>query len=701
MAVIKKDSDDNSLFTDLLKKGTKKKFYTSVKPMLATLVDKPFDLEGWSYEVKWDGYRAVAFINKDVVELKSRNDKSFNEKFYPVYDAIKKWKVNAIVDGEIVVVNKEGISDFGALQNWRSEADGMLLFYLFDILWFNGVDVTNLELTERREILMSIIPDSTIIRISADFDTSGVEFLATARKMGLEGIMAKKKSSTYQTGLRTKDWLKIKANKRQEVVIGGYTNNEGSDRLFSSLLVGVYDNEKFIYTGKVGTGWGVKLQKEMLEKFKPLIVENSHFYQKPDVNKPSRFRPAPPNARVTWLKPELVCEVSFTELTTDGIMRHPSFEGMRLDKMPKDIALEKEEPIGNVVEKSITKKVKNTKKPDDLKEMMISEIKPDALNPIVQVEEQGRLTLLNPVDKTQVRKIGKRELKFTNLNKFYWPKEKVTKRDMINYYYRLAPIILPYLIDRPMTLKRYPDGIDGFNFYQKNITGKVPAWVKKYKYYSETDVEEKNYMLVNDEETLLLMANLGSIELHPWSSTAKKPDNPTWCIIDLDPAQTSFEQVITAAQVTKQILDELGIESFCKTSGSSGMHIYIPFNNKYTYEESKEFARIIATLVHNEIPEFTSIERLTTKRHGKMYVDFLQNRPHATVAAPYSLRPKSGAPISMPLKWEEVKTGLKITDFNIHNAFDRIDEYGDLFIGVLGKGIDLKKILAKIKKMSS
>lgn len=701
MAVIKKDSDDNSLFTDLLKKGTKKKFYTSVKPMLATLVDKPFDLEGWSYEVKWDGYRAVAFINKDVVELKSRNDKSFNEKFYPVYDAIKKWKVNAIVDGEIVVVNKEGISDFGALQNWRSEADGMLLFYLFDILWFNGVDITNLELTERREILMSIIPDSTIIRISADFDTSGVEFLATARKMGLEGIMAKKKSSTYQTGLRTKDWLKIKANKRQEVVIGGYTNNEGSDRLFSSLLVGVYDNEKFIYTGKVGTGWGVKLQKEMLEKFKPLIVENSHFYQKPDVNKPSRFRPAPPNARVTWLKPELVCEVSFTELTTDGIMRHPSFEGMRLDKMPKDIALEKEEPIGNVVEKSITKKVKNTKKPDDLKEMMISEIKPDALNPIVQVEEQGRLTLLNPVDKTQVRKIGKRELKFTNLNKFYWPKEKVTKRDMINYYYRLAPIILPYLIDRPMTLKRYPDGIDGFNFYQKNITGKVPAWVKKYKYYSETDVEEKNYMLVNDEETLLLMANLGSIELHPWSSTAKKPDNPTWCIIDLDPAQTSFEQVITAAQVTKQILDELGIESFCKTSGSSGMHIYIPFNNKYTYEESKEFARIIATLVHNEIPEFTSIERLTTKRHGKMYVDFLQNRPHATVAAPYSLRPKSGAPISMPLKWEEVKTGLKITDFNIHNAFDRIDEYGDLFIGVLGKGIDLKKILAKIKKMSS
>ncbi|MGE5316922.1 MAG: DNA ligase D, partial [Chloroflexota bacterium] len=645
---------------ELLKKAVKAPFYASVQPMLATLVDKAFDKDDWVYEVKWDGYRAVALMNNGVVELKSRNNKSFNDKYYPVFEALIHWGVNAVVDGEIVVVNAKGSSSFNALQNWRSEADGELLYYLFDILWYNGYDVKGLPLTERKEILKSILPDDSIIKLSNDFETSGIEFLEMARKMGLEGIMAKKKTSTYQVGNRTKDWLKIKANKRQEVVIGGYTLNDDSRKPFSSLLVGVFDKGRFIYTGKIGTGWSNKTQVEMKRQFKPYIIDDSPFQTKPDINKPSRFRPDPPHATATWMEPVLVCEVSFTELTPDGIMRHPSFEGMRSDKKATDVVLEKETNAKEIVgepaksEKSKTKTsyssalsgVENSDlNSNDSKQLDENTL----LNPVVI---KVRKSLLNPTEKTQVKLIHGREIKFTNLDKVFWPELKVTKRDLINYYYKAAPFILPYIKDRPMTLKRYPNGIGGFHFYQKDVTGKVPDWVKTCHYYSETEQEDKKYLLANDEETLLLMANLASIELHPWNSTARKPDYPTWCIIDLDPDKNSFEQVITAARVTKEILDDMGVPSYCKTSGSSGLHIYIPLGAKYDYEQCKEFGRVIATLVHNELPEFTTIERMTANRDGKMYVDFLQNRPHATVAGPYSLRPNPGAPVSMPLLWD-------------------------------------------------
>lgn len=230
---------------------------------------------------------------------------------------------------------------------------------------------------------------------------------------------------------------------------------------------------------------------------------------------------------------------------------------------------------------------------------------------------------------------------------------------MINYYHQIAPFILPYLLDRPQSLNRYPDGITGGSFYQKDVTGKVPEWIKTYLYHAEGDDTDKHFLVGKDEATLLYMASLGCIELHPWSSTIQKPDHPTWCIIDLDPGKNSFEQVIEAAQVTKEVLDGMEVPSYCKTSGSTGLHIYIPMANKYTYEQSKEFARIIVTLVNRELPKFTSLERVVAKRRGKMYLDFLQNRPQATIAAPYSLRPKPGATVSMPLHWEEVKKGCR------------------------------------------
>lgn len=670
----KKIGSDLKQVMPWIRRGTASPFPEHLSPMLATLVSKPAQGSDWVYEIKWDGYRAIAYLNGADSTLRSRNDKSFDEKFYPITDAVTQWGVHAVVDGEIAVLNKEGLSDFGALQNWRSEADGTLIFYVFDVMWCEGYDLTHLPFIQRRDILSAILPDIPSIRLSETFQASGEDFLETARQMGLEGIIAKKPDSTYQPGARTTDWLKIKASQRQEVVIGGYTKNEDSSKLFSSLLVGVYEDDELVYTGKIGTGFNDKMQREMMAKFKPLVRKTPPFTAVPDINKPSRFRPNPPKATATWLKPTLVCEVSFTEMTSDGVMRHPSFEGMRDDKRAADVV--REVPV----------RIEEIAGAAKLHAQKIIVPAPD---------RKHRGTFLNPKEETQVREIDGHTIKFTNLSKVYWPDVNVTKRDMLNYYYQVAPYILPYLKNRPQSLNRYPNGIHGKSFYQKDVTGKVPDWISKHKYHSSDEPQDKHFLVPMEEASVLYMASLGSIELNPWSSTVDKPDHPDWCIIDLDPDKNTFNQVIEAAQVIKQLLDGLGVPCYCKTSGSTGLHIYIPLGAKYTYEQSKEFARVVATLAHREMPRFTSIERKVSDRGGKMYIDFLQNRPKATLAAPYSLRPKPGAPVSMPLHWSEVKKGLKITDFNIFNAMERLKETGDLFMPVLGEGIDLEEVVRR------
>jgi bifunctional non-homologous end joining protein LigD len=657
----------------LIKSAPKAAFDERLKPMLATLVDKPFDEPGWLYEIKWDGYRALACMNKGEVMLKSRNDKSFNDKFYPVHQALRDWNVNAIVDGEVIVLKESGVSDFGDLQNWRSEADGDLIYYVFDILWLDGRNLCGLPLSERREILKSIVPQEGIIRLSDAFDATGTEFFQAAQSMNLEGIIAKKADSEYMSGERTTQWLKIKANKRQEMVIGGFTNNEGSSKPFSSLLVGLWEGKELVYTGKVGTGFNQKQQREMLAQFKSLIIDRAPFAEEPDYNKPSRFNPRPAKATATWLKPVLVCEVSFAEMTTEGVMRHPSFEGMRVDKRAGEVVREKPQSAKKAVKQAAEEEYKILVKP---------------------AGKRARNTLLNPTDETQVREVAGHSLKFSNLSKVYWPDDGVTKRDMLNYYYQVAPFILPYLKDRPQSLNRFPNGIHGKSFYQKDVTGKVPDWVATYQYHSSDELDvDKHFLVPKSEADILLMASLGCIELNPWSSRIDKPDHPDWCIIDLDPgAANTFKQVIEAALVTRQVLESVEIPSYCKTSGSTGLHIYIPLGAKYTYEQSKEFARVIVTHVHHEIPKYTSIERLVGNRGGKMYLDFLQNRPKATLAAPYSLRPKPGATVSMPLTWDEVTPNLQMKDFTIHNAVQRLREVGDLFKPVLGKGIQLSAV---------
>ncbi len=674
---------------------TKNSLPKNIKPMLATLVDKPFDEKGWVYEVKWDGYRAIAYINNGTVELQSRNNKSFDEKFYPVFKSMLLWKIRAVIDGEIIVVDEKGVSNFSSLQNWRSEADGSLLFYMFDILGMDGNNLMDLPLTNRREILKSLKPPGNNIRISESFDAGATEFFEVAKQLKLEGIIAKKAGSKYFPGLWSKDWLKIKTSKRQEVIIGGYTHNKESIKPFSSLLVGVFENGKLHYTGKIGTGFSNKMQKEMMRQFKPLIRKKIPFTIVPDINKPSRFRPNPPEATATWLTPKLICEVSYAEMTSDGVMRHPSFEGMRDDKAVTEVVQEKEKHTEEIVT-GTKKKARQT----SVSKKTLSNAGLKLTGKLLKAPENiGRRALLNPTEKSQTKTINGHNITFNNLNKIYYPKKKVTKRDIINYYYLVAPYMLPYMKDRPQTLIRYPNGINGKSFYQKDVTGKVPEWIKEYPYSSEGG-GDRNFLVCTNEASLLLIASMGGLEMHPWSSRIQKPDNPDWCIIDLDPSdKTTFEQVIIAAQKTREVLDAISVPSFCKTSGASGLHIYIPFGVKYTYEQSKEFGRVLVKIIQKKIPDFTSIERIIKNRERKLYLDFLQNRPQATLAAPYSLRPTPDATVSMPLHWNEVTSGLKVKDFTIFNSIDRIKQQGDIFSGVLGKGINLSKALKKIQSL--
>jgi bifunctional non-homologous end joining protein LigD len=658
--------------------GAKKaKFPHSVKPMLAVLVNKPFDKKGWIYEVKWDGYRAISMMRKSKVEIKSRNGKSFSDKFYPVTSELKKLKLNAVMDGEIVALDKNGISDFGNLQNWRSEKDGELYYYIFDVLWLNGYDLTQTPLVERKAILEKLIPENDVLKISRSFNESGISFFKTAKKLGLEGIIAKKSDSYYLQGERSGDWLKIKANKRQEMVIGGFTKNVDSNKYFSSLLVGFFDHGKLKYSGKVGTGFNAEVQKDILQKLKPLIVKTPPFVNLSDFNSPSRFRPNPPHALAIWVKPKLICEVSFTEITRDGVMRHPSFVGMRIDKNAKNVVMEK---------------AKTQKKPP------VERVKTKKKKESISIDKKENNPLLNPLEETVVKKINGHDLKFTNLGKIYWPVEKITKRDLLNYYHQVTPYILPYLINRPQSMNRHPNGINGPGFYFKDVTGKAPEWVETFLYHSESDDRDRKYLVAKNEASILYMASLGCIEMNPWHSRVESEDYPDWCIIDLDPGKNTFDEVIKAARVTKEVLDGLGVVSYPKTSGSTGIHIYVPLGASYTYDQSKEFARVIARMVHEEIPEFTSIERIVKNRKGKMYIDFLQNRPQATVCAPYSVRPRPGATVSMPLHWEEVKKGMKMRDFTIKNCLERIKSEGDIFKQVIGKGVDLLKVIDNFTK---
>lgn len=668
----------------LLEKGRKTPMPADIKPMLATLVDEVFDDPGWLYEVKWDGYRAISYLYSGTADLRSRNNLSFNDKFRAVAEALKDWPVNAIVDGEIIAINEKGHADFQQLQGFAKQGKrAELVYYVFDLIWYEGRDITHLPLTDRKTILHSIIPaDHPVIRYSDHIAGNGKSFFDVALKQGLEGIMAKKMDSEYVLNFRSRNWLKIKHNKQLEAIICGFTKPRRSRKFFGAIILGKYFDGELTYIGHSGSGFDDKGLKEMSKKFEPLITDQCPFKIKPKTNMP-----------VTWLKPELVCEVKFSEWTDERILRHPIFQGLREDKTARE---EKNEIVVHAPVKKTKMAKSKTASAPKAKKIAAEATKPPASKTAAKKLNPPGKILIPENSKEALLTIQKHELKFTNLNKLYWPKEKISKRDMLNYYNAVMPYIFPYMKDRPQSLNRHPNGINGPNFYQKNVEGKVADWIKTYSYLSESDGQTKQFLVCSDEAALLYIANLGCIEMNPWHSRVQSADNPDWCVIDLDPDGNPFSQVIEVALAVKEVLDSIDVPAYCKTSGATGMHIYIPFGAKYSYDQSRMLAELIVGMVHQQIPSFTSVERSPAKRKKKIYLDFLQNRSIQTIAAPYSLRPKPGATVSTPLHWEELKKGIKPADFTIYNIQERLKKEGDIFKPVLGKGINLEQTLKKI-----
>ncbi|MBS9525435.1 DNA ligase D [Litoribacter alkaliphilus] len=610
------------------------------KPMLATKTDKIFKRAGWIYELKWDGYRAIADIKNGRVNLYSRNGISFNSKFSLIHRSLGQIEHDAILDGEIVALDENGLPIFQALQNYPAEKEGELRFYVFDMLSLNGHDMTGLPLLDRKSLIQDVIEGIDHIYYCDHLEDMGSVFYEKAIKMGIEGVIAKKADSKYYPGARSEFWLKIKASESQEAIICGFVKIKGGGGL-GSLILGMYKEKELVYIGNCGTGFSEAESRELLDLFEPLKREGSPFSGKISLK----------GRKANWLEPKLICEVGFSEWTRSGSLRHPVYKGLRSDKAPKEITKETE-----------IKLKKGKGKPAE--------------------ESKGNLE----IDGVNVP--------ITNLEKIYWPDEGYSKYDLIDYYMHVSDFMLPYLIDRPQNMHRHPNGIKGESFYQKDTAGIFPHWIETVKVHSKSKDDYIEYMLCQNEATLIYMANLGCIEINPWLSKMSDLDQPDMVVIDLDPSdKNTFQQVIEVAQATKEVLDQGKAKGFCKTSGSSGLHIYIPLADGYSYDDARDFTKLLCYHVHELVPKLTSMERAVKKRTDKIYLDFMQNRKGQTLAAPYCVRPVPGARVSAPLNWEEVKPGLKKEDFTIKTMPQRLEKMGDLFRGVLTEKNEIELIL--------
>ncbi len=609
-----------------------------LKPMLAQTAISSFDDPGWIYEIKWDGYRAIAEKN-NVLKLYSRNALNFGDRFPTIVNALEKIKHSFIIDGEIVWLNENGTANFQQLQNFDASVPGKLVYHVFDLIELNAENTKELNLLQRKELLKQLLGSNKTIRYNQHITGNGTVFFNECKKIGLEGIMAKRTVSTYHPGTRSSSWLKIKNIQTEEVTILGYTAPKGSRKKFGALITGKKKNNQWIFCGHVGTGFNEATLTQIYEWLQPHITPNNPFKKK-----------IPVNDRPTWVKPVLVIEISFTEITKEGIYRHPVFTRLREDKM-----------------KTVLKK---------------------------EIPAQEKLERLK--QKASVKK-GTQNIPLTNTEKIFWPQENYTKGDVIRYYQTMASYILPHLKDRPLSLKRNPNGIKDGGFYHKDAGANAPDFVKVFPYKNEGKTID--YIICNNEATLIYLANLGCIEMNPWNNRYRNPDNPDWLAIDIDPGDSNtFKQVIEVAQAAKEILDKAALKAFCKTSGATGIHIYIPLNAQYNYEIVKQFGAFFMQQIQEALPQLTTLERSKAKRGKKIYLDYLQNRKGQTLASAYSIRPVPGATVSAPIHWHELNSGLHPSQFTIKNIADRVKKNGDLFKEVLTQKNNLKKALQLLSK---
>jgi bifunctional non-homologous end joining protein LigD len=618
-------SGDPKNWLILRKRETEPRPRTDYAPMLATLADKVPQGGDWLHEIKWDGYRAIVRLSMGEAAMTSRNGKDLTARFPTVAKAIERAikTPDAVLDGEVCALDEQGRATFSAMQ--QGKADTTYVFVAFDVLEVEGEPLIDRPLTERRERLEQLIDRrSRAVQLSEAFDDGHALFEA-AKEQRYEGIVSKRAASRYQPGKRTREWLKVKTRERQEFIIAGYTRGQGRrERSFGSLVLAVREGE-LVYVGNCGTGFDEAEIDRLLARLKPLQREAPPFREVPKMPRVRR-------GDVVWVEPELVCEVEFVEWTHDGHLRAPVYMGLREDKEPEDV--HREEPL-----------------PSELRD-------------------------------------GPRLLKLSNLDKPFWPDEGITKGDLLAYYRAVAPVLVPHLRDRPFTMKRYPDGAYAQFFFQKDAPSHMPDWIPRVPMEVSTRESPRRrkvvqFPLVNDELAVLWTVNMGCIDMNTWYSRVDRPERPDFVLFDLDPSpDVGFAETIQVALLVKQALDALGLVGFPKTSGAEGFHVLVPVERRYTYDDTREFAEIVARAIASAHRGLATTEWSKAKRRGVL-IDWNQNGEGKTIASVYSVRPKPGAPVSTPLRWDEVNEKLNPAIYTMDVVRARIDQHGDLFEGVL------------------
>jgi bifunctional non-homologous end joining protein LigD len=595
-------------------------------PMLATQAEDVPRGSGWTFEVKWDGYRAIARVAGGEATLTSRNGNDLTARFAGVAKEVGKAAKtpHCVLDGEVCALDDEGRASFSAMQQGKPGTP--LVYYVFDVLEVEGEPLIDLPLVERRKRLEPLLDRrNRIVRLSETFE-DGRALYEAAKQQRLEGIMAKRLDSRYFPGRRTRDWLKIKTHGEQEFVVAGYTKGTGRRASsFGSLVLGYYRANELVYAGNVGTGFNSREIEKLLDKLRPLRRGTTPFGEVPKMPKVRK-------GDVIWVEPKLVAEVEFAEWTHDGRLRAPAYKGLREDKQPEEVR--REEPVVDRVVK------------------------------------------------------GGRELKLSNLDKVFFPVEGITKGDLLEYYRAVAPVLVPHLKDRPFTMVRYPDGIEGKHFFQKDAPKHMPDWIPRYRALVSTRESPRRrkwveFPLVNDELALLWMVNMGCVDMNAWYSRVDKPERPDFVLFDLDPSpDVGFAETVQVALLVKQALDAFGLVGFPKTSSAEGMHVLVPIERRYTYEDTRQFAEIVAGAIARTHRGLATTEWTKSKRRGVL-IDANQNGEGKTIASVYSVRPRPGAPVSTPLRWEEVNDKLDPLSFTMQTVLERVRRHGDLFEGVL------------------
>ena len=609
-------------------------------PMLATLSDEKHlpRGEGWEFEIKWDGYRIVSRVAGGEPALRTRRDQDYTERFANVAtELVKALKTpDCVVDGEVCALDDEGRPSFSAMQ--QAKPGTPIVYYLFDLLEVEGEPIVDLPLSERRRRLEKLLDRrNRTVQFSESFD-DGPALLAAAEERRLEGVMGKRLDSRYQPGRRSRDWLKFKAHAEQEFVVAGYTRGQGRrEGSFGALVLGAYEGGELGWVGNVGTGFDDAEIERLLKTLRPLARKTSPFALEP---KMPRVR----KGDVVWVEPKLVAEVSFAEFTHDGRLRAPVYLGLRDDKDASEVRRELAQPIPEVITK------------------------------------------------------GKRVLRLSNLDKEFWPEEGITKGNLLAYYRDVAAVVVPHLRDRPFTMKRYPDGWQGKHFFQKDKPAGMPDWIRTIELDVSTRERPRRRRridapLVNDELALLWMANMACIDLNTWYSRVDRLDRPDFVLFDLDPSpDVGFAETVQVALLVKEALDTLGLRSFCKTSGADGIHVLVPIERRSTYDDTRRFAEIVAGALATTHRGLVTTEWSKAKRRGVL-IDANQNGEGKTIASVYSVRPKEGAPVSTPLRWDEVDESLDPAAFTMDVVRQRVAEHGDLFEGVLTTRQSLSKAL--------